>query len=60
MAGTPSREQIEQRAYEIYEQRGREEGHALEHWVIAEQECVSAAKPETVSRPAVVPRRTRR
>jgi len=60
MTRTPNREEIERRAYEIYEQRGREEGHALEHWVIAEQECASAAKPETVSRPTVVRRTTRR
>jgi Protein of unknown function (DUF2934) len=60
MAGTPSREEIERRAYEIYEQRGREEGHALEHWVIAEQQCAAAAKPATVSRSTVVRRRTSR
>jgi hypothetical protein len=41
MAGTPNREQIELRAYEIYEERGREDGHALEHWVAAEQEVSS-------------------
>ena len=31
-------EKIRQRAYEIYEARGREEGHDLEHWLIAEEE----------------------
>jgi hypothetical protein len=31
-------EQIEKRAYEIYLQRGGEEGHALEDWLIAEEE----------------------
>jgi len=29
---------VRQRAYEIYEQQGREEGHALNHWLRAEHE----------------------
>ncbi len=34
-----SREEvIRQRAYEIYEQQGREEGYALNHWLGAESE----------------------
>ena len=37
--GRGSREEvIRQRAYEIYEQQGREEGYALNHWLRAEQE----------------------
>ena len=32
----PSEELIRQRAYEIYEERGKEDGHALEHWLEAE------------------------
>ena len=31
-------EQIRQRAYEIYEARGREDGHDLDDWFIAESE----------------------
>ena len=31
-------EQIEKRAYEIYLQHSGEEGHALEDWLIAEEE----------------------
>lgn len=31
-------EVIRQRAYEIYEQQGREEGYALNHWLRAESE----------------------
>src|ERR1700730_142979 len=31
-------EQIEQRAYEIYEERNREDGHALDDWLKAESE----------------------
>ena len=34
---------VEQRAYELYEQRGRQEGRALEDWVNAEQELVGAS-----------------
>lgn len=29
---------IRKRAYEIYEARGREDGHDLDHWLIAESE----------------------
>jgi hypothetical protein len=29
-------EKIRLRAYELYERRGRQEGHAHEHWVEAE------------------------
>jgi len=38
MNRTPSNEQIEQRAYEIYLQRGCENGHDMEDWLSAEQE----------------------
>ena len=31
-------EQIRRRAYELYEQRGREDGHELSDWVQAESE----------------------
>lgn len=34
----PREEVIRRRAYEIYEQRGREEGQALQHWLEAECE----------------------
>jgi outer membrane protein TolC len=33
---------IAQRAYELYEQRGRQEGRALEDWLQAERELVGA------------------
>lgn len=35
---TPARDQIEVRAYEIYLQRGAEDGHALEDWLTAERQ----------------------
>lgn len=31
-------EQIRQRAYELYEARGREDGHDLDDWLLAEVE----------------------
>jgi len=31
-------EQIRRRAYELYEQRGRDDGHELDHWLQAESE----------------------
>jgi DUF2934 family protein len=37
--GSGSREEvIRQRAYEIYEQQGKEQGYALNHWLRAESE----------------------
>lgn len=33
---------IEQRAYELYEQRGRQDGYALEDWLKAEHELAGA------------------
>jgi hypothetical protein len=42
MTGTPEwipkREEIERRAYEVYLERGAEDGHAAEHWLMAEEE----------------------
>lgn len=35
---TATREQIEQRAYELYLGRGREDGKDVEDWLTAEQE----------------------
>jgi len=36
-------EQIAQRAYELYEARGREDGHDLDDWLRAEAEITSRA-----------------
>ena len=35
---TPIEQQIQQRAYELYEQRGRTDGHELDDWLQAECE----------------------
>lgn len=36
-------ERISRRAYELYEQRGRQEGRDLEDWLKAEQQLVGSA-----------------
>lgn len=48
---------IARRAYQLYEQAGRQDGHALEHWLKAEEEGrgrgVGPANPQRVPhRPA--------
>jgi len=37
------REQIARRAYELYEARGREDGHDLDDWLRAEAEITGEA-----------------
>jgi hypothetical protein len=37
-------EEIRQRAYELYEARGREEGHDIDDWLQAEDEVVGKAR----------------
>jgi hypothetical protein len=34
---------VAQRAYELYEQRGRQEGHSLEDWLKAERQLLGLA-----------------
>ena len=36
-------EQIRMRAYEIYEQAGREDGHDVDHWLQAEAEIIGTS-----------------
>jgi H+-transporting ATPase len=36
----PLEDQIRQRAYELYEERGREDGHDVEDWLHAEKEIM--------------------
>jgi hypothetical protein len=40
------RQQIEVRAYELFEQRGREEGHDLDDWLQAESEITMPARSQ--------------
>ena len=44
MAGYWHEERVHARAYEIWEQAGRPEGKALEHWLQAEAEIATAEK----------------
>lgn len=37
----PPKEEVRRRAYEIYEQGGRAEGKALQHWLDAEAEVLN-------------------
>jgi hypothetical protein len=41
---SPSIEEIEQRAYEIYLERGGEEGRSVEDWLAAEKELAELSK----------------
>lgn len=41
-------EQIRRRAYEVYEQRGRDDGHELDDWLQAESE-VTQHKAKTAA-----------
>jgi hypothetical protein len=41
---SPSREQIEARAYEIYLQRGGQDGQDIADWLIAERELIALAQ----------------
>lgn len=40
--GAQAQDRIARRAYELYEQRGRQEGQALEDWLNAERQVVGA------------------
>ncbi len=46
---TATNEQIKQRALEIWEQRGRPEGHDAEFWTQAERELSLGANTEGVT-----------
>ncbi len=41
-------ERIRRRAYELYEQRGRLDGFALDDWLLAEREILGAQKQRKV------------
>lgn len=43
MADTPSREEIELRAHEIYLERDGQDGNEVEHWLSAEKELADCA-----------------
>ena len=41
MSGQELEDQIRQRAYELYEERGKEDGHELEDWFRAKEEITT-------------------
>jgi hypothetical protein len=47
-----SHEQISQRAYEIFVQRGCPEGRDLEHWLEAEAQLSGALQPQQMRSPS--------
>ncbi len=42
-------EEIRRRAYELYEQRGRQDGHHMEDWLRAEEEVTRGARRRTAA-----------
>ena len=42
-------EAIRKRAYELYVDRGREDGHDLEDWFRAEEELMSGKEPDVAA-----------
>ena len=46
---TPNHDQIQQRALELWEQRGRPEGHDAEFWTQAERELKLGENPSGVT-----------
>lgn len=52
VTSTPSQsyeEQIRRRAYELYEARGREDGHDIEDWLRAESEIIDKTAKTAVA-----------
>jgi hypothetical protein len=49
MSSAVDREKIAQRAYQIYEQRGKRPGSELDDWIKAEQELMDQGKPKSQS-----------
>lgn len=51
----PSAEQIEQRAYALYLERGGQDGYALEDWLAAERELAELSELEELTEPSAPP-----
>jgi len=49
---TDIEKRIRQRAYELYEQRGRVDGFALDHWLRAEADIGGAPKSAPKAKPS--------
>jgi hypothetical protein len=52
-SSAPSHEQISQRAYEIFIERGRPEGQDLAHWLEAERQLRAAGKQQAATQQPV-------
>jgi hypothetical protein len=59
MANRPTREEIELRAYEIYLERGAEEGRDVEDWLEAESQLSEGRSEPSVEAAGAAPRRQR-
>lgn len=46
-----SHEEIERRAFRIFQERGAEQGHDLEHWLQAERELLGELQRSAAGRP---------
>jgi hypothetical protein len=44
IGSTEIEQRIRKRAYEIYQERGRKDGHALDHWLAAKAEVLDVVK----------------
>jgi hypothetical protein len=47
----PTAEQIEKRAYQLYLDRGAEDGHSLEDWLVAESELIEVPEESATAAP---------
>jgi Protein of unknown function (DUF2934) len=45
-AGKPTHEQVAERAYQIFVERGRPEGRDQEHWFEAEEQLIAATQQQ--------------
>jgi hypothetical protein len=54
MARKPSREEVELRAYEIYVERGAQDGHDVEDWIAAEAELSTRLASKAASTSSTV------
>jgi Protein of unknown function (DUF2934) len=52
--GTPASEDVARRAYELFQARGCEPGHDLEHWLEAERELSRTSSSEAHEQPDLV------
>ena len=59
MADFPTREEIELRAYDLYVERGREDGHAVEAWLEAERQLFEARGASPAQTSGQAPRKQR-